>query len=46
MMFRGRVVPQTDRTITYVIPIHDVFEDVKMFSKGSITEIEFMQAGN
>lgn len=45
LLFRGRVVQQTDRIVAYITPINDVFEDIMKFSQGSIKEIRIARAG-
>ncbi|KAK0715993.1 hypothetical protein B0H67DRAFT_554408 [Lasiosphaeris hirsuta] len=46
LLFRGQTAQQVIETIVYVTPIHDVFEDIKKFSQGAITEIRIAEAGN
>lgn len=44
LLFSGQKPQQTERgTITYVTPIEDVFEDIKAFSKGAITDIRIAE---
>lgn len=39
LLFSGQAPHQAGKTLMYVTPIHDVFEDIKAFSQGNISDI-------
>ncbi|KAK3345842.1 hypothetical protein B0T25DRAFT_611784 [Lasiosphaeria hispida] len=43
LLFRGQIPQAADKTLVYVTPIHDVFEDIKKLSGGAIKEIRIAE---